>query len=335
MFRIQFYIWQKFQPISSKWTPFLILYRTLQVSYIKAVDSYLIVSFIFVFGVLLEYVAVLMHSRHKKGKAGTLKDSRNESPSRYDLESSSSFILSSSNRSSQRLSRGLSSTEMNIISACPLSPARSPSQRQFGTKSPSKDSGNFAEMEHDMGYPVAGYSTSSIQRHSSQRRFSKDLRETSITDFDVEMDCSYPLTGYSPAPGRKHVQYTQAGVVKEPMDMSGAAVAEDGFYAMNYPHVTPHQRSSSSRASKDSRDMSISGIDGDVSYPVNYKSAPKPPRRMSRHSKELSMTDVIINDSRPNNLRSILRRSSKQVLWFPFISIYSPFILQCLLFYFY
>lgn len=41
----------------------------LQVSYIKAIDSYLIVSFIFVFGVLLEYVAVLMHSERKKAKA--------------------------------------------------------------------------------------------------------------------------------------------------------------------------------------------------------------------------------------------------------------------------
>ena len=37
-----------------------------QVSYIKAIDSYLIVSFIFVFGVLLEYVAVLMHSERKR-----------------------------------------------------------------------------------------------------------------------------------------------------------------------------------------------------------------------------------------------------------------------------
>ncbi|XP_078359569.1 glycine receptor subunit alphaZ1-like [Oculina patagonica] len=40
-----------------------------KVSYIKAIDSYLIVSFIFVFGVLLEYVAVLMHSENKRKKA--------------------------------------------------------------------------------------------------------------------------------------------------------------------------------------------------------------------------------------------------------------------------
>ncbi|KAJ7391668.1 hypothetical protein OS493_017365 [Desmophyllum pertusum] len=40
-----------------------------KVSYIKAIDSYLIVSFIFVFGVLLEYVAVLMHSERQRMKA--------------------------------------------------------------------------------------------------------------------------------------------------------------------------------------------------------------------------------------------------------------------------
>jgi len=42
-------------------TPIIALH--VQVSYIKAIDSYLIVSFIFVFGTLLEYIAVLMHSQ--------------------------------------------------------------------------------------------------------------------------------------------------------------------------------------------------------------------------------------------------------------------------------
>lgn len=40
----------------------------MQVSYIKAIDSYLIVSFVFVFGVMLEYIAVLMHNQGKSNR---------------------------------------------------------------------------------------------------------------------------------------------------------------------------------------------------------------------------------------------------------------------------
>lgn len=57
-----------------------------KVSYIKAIDSYLIVSFIFVFGVLLEYVAVLMHSERKRMKARKKQNSSSKDYALAEME---------------------------------------------------------------------------------------------------------------------------------------------------------------------------------------------------------------------------------------------------------
>ena len=51
----------------------------LQVSYVKALDMYFIISFLFVFGAMLEYVAVMVHGQTKKGKQLAPNDSLQKS----------------------------------------------------------------------------------------------------------------------------------------------------------------------------------------------------------------------------------------------------------------